>query len=70
MYFSVLLNGGSEMSLRGRSSAYRCDGSSDRSLIVDPLNYISFQPVFHECNKGVVFAILPLGLIHIKIPCC
>ena len=29
-----------------------CDGSSDRSLMVDPLSYFSFQPVLHDwCNK-------------------
>ena len=29
-----------------------CDGSSDRSLMVDPLSYFSFQPVLHNwCNK-------------------
>ena len=29
-----------------------CDGSSDRSLIVDPLSYLSFQPVLYDwCNK-------------------
>ena len=30
-----------------------CDGSSDRSFMVDPLNYFSFQPALHDwCNKG------------------
>ena len=30
-----------------------CDGSSDRSFMVDPLSYFSFQPVLHDwCNKG------------------
>ena len=30
-----------------------CDGSSDRSLMVDPLSYFSFQPVLHNWgNKG------------------
>ena len=30
-----------------------CVGSSDRSFIVDPLSYFSFQPVLHDwCNKG------------------
>ena len=28
-------------------------GSSDRSFMVDPLSYFSFQPVLHDwCNKG------------------
>ena len=37
------------------SSAVRAfvDGSSDRSFMVDPLSYFSFQPVLHDwCNKG------------------
>ena len=30
-----------------------CDRSSNRSFIVDPLSYFSFQPVLHNwCNKG------------------
>ena len=30
-----------------------CDGSSNRSFMVDPLGYFSFQPVPHDwCNKG------------------
>ena len=30
-----------------------CNGSSDRSFMVDPLSYFSIQPVFHDwCNKG------------------
>ena len=29
-----------------------CDGSVDRSFIMDPLNYFSFLPVLHNwCNK-------------------
>ena len=35
------------------SPIVRCDGSSDRSFMVDPLGYFSFQPVLHDwCNKG------------------
>ena len=41
-----------EMWLRGKSVRSWCDGSSDRSFMVDPLSYFSFQPVFHDwCNK-------------------
>ena len=30
-----------------------CDGASDRSFMVNPLSYFSFQPVLHDwCNKG------------------
>ena len=43
----------SEMKLRGKSVRSWFDGSSDRSFIVDPLTYFSFQPVLHDwCNKG------------------
>ena len=35
-----------------------CDGSSDRSSMVDPLSYFSFQPVLH---KAMVCAILSVG---------
>ena len=29
------------------------DGSLDQFFMVDPLNYLSFQPVIHNwCNKG------------------
>ena len=32
-----------------------CDVSLDRSFMVDPLSYFSFQPVVHDwCNKGRV----------------
>ena len=30
-----------------------CDGSSDRSFIVDPLGYFSFQPVPYDCCNKV-----------------
>ena len=39
-----------------------CDGSSDRSFMVDPLNHFSFQPVIHDWyNKD-------RGMMHIKEP--
>ena len=38
---------------RGKSVRSWFDGSSDRSFMVNPLSYFSFQPVFHDwCNKG------------------
>ena len=41
------------VALRGKSVRSWCDGSSDRSFMVDPLSYFSFQPVLHDwCNKG------------------
>ena len=30
-----------------------CNGSVDRSFMVDPLSYFTYQPVLHDwCNKG------------------
>ena len=46
-----------------------CDGSSDRSLMVDPLSYFSFQPVVHDwwCNKDRGMMCYPVcGMMHIK----
>ena len=40
----------SKMSLYGKSVRSWCDGSLDRSLMVDPLSYFSFQPVLHDCG--------------------
>ena len=41
----------SEIQLRGRAQ-WR-NGSSDRSLMMDPLSYFSLQPVLHDWyNKG------------------
>ena len=42
----------SEMYLRGKSIHSWCNGSSDRSFMVDPLIYFLFQPMFQDwCNK-------------------
>ena len=44
-----------------------CDGSSDRSLMVDPLSYLSFQLVLHNwCNEGRGMCYLVCGMVHIK----
>ena len=44
-----------------------CDRSSDRSFMVDPLSYFSFQPVFHDwCNKGRVMCYPVYEMVHIK----
>ena len=46
-----------------------CDGSSDRSFMVDLLSYFSFQPVLHDwCNKGRGMCYLVCGKVHIKEP--
>ena len=45
------------------------NGSSDRSFMVDPLSYFSFQPVFHDwCNKGLDVCHSVYGIVHIKEP--
>ena len=37
----------------GKSVRLWCDGSSDRSVMVDPFSYLSFQLMLHDwCNKG------------------
>ena len=60
---------GSEMLLRGKSIRSWCDGSSDRSFMVDPLSYFSFQPVLHDwCNKGRGVCYPVYGIMHIKVP--
>ena len=57
------------MQLRGKSVRSWCDGSSDRSFMVDPLSYFSFQPVLHDwCNKGCGMYYPVCGMMHIKEP--
>ena len=59
----------SKMQLRGKSIRSWCDGSSDRSFMVDPLSYFSFQPVLHDgCNKGCGMCNAVCGMMHIKEP--
>ena len=44
-------------------------GSSDRSFMVDPLSYFSFQPVLHDwCNTGYGMCYPDCGIVHIKEP--
>ena len=44
-----------------------CDGSSDRSFMVDPLSYFSFQHVLYDwCNKGRGMCYHLCGMMHIK----
>ena len=44
-----------------------CDGSSDRSLMVDPFSIFSLQPVLHDwCNKGRGMCYHVCGMVHIK----
>ena len=45
------------------------DGSLDRSFMVDPLSYFSFQPGLHDwCNKGRGMCYPVCGMVHIKEP--
>ena len=44
-----------------------CDGSLDRSFMVDPLSYFLFQPVLHDwCKKGRGMCYPVCGMLHIK----
>ena len=52
-----------------RVFAHGTMGTSDRSFIVDPLSYFSFQPVLHDwCNKGRGMCYPVCGMMHIKEP--
>ena len=52
--------------LSGRSL---CDGSSDRSFMVEPLSYFSFQPVLREwCNKGDGMCYPVCAMVQVKDP--
>ena len=53
--------GESEMYVLGKSFRLWCDGSSDRSFMVDPLSYFSVQPVRPTgVTKAVVCTIMSL----------
>ena len=44
-----------------------CRGSSDRSLMVNPLSYLSFKPVFQDwCNKGCGMCCSLCATRHVK----
>ena len=45
----------------------RCDGSSDRSFMVDPLSFLSIEPVVYDwCNKGRGMCYPVCGMVHIN----
>ena len=51
---------------KGIIYASLCSCSSDRSFIVDPLSYFSFQSVFHDlCNNGYGMCYPVCGMVHI-----
>ena len=57
------------ITLRGKSVRSWCDGSSDRSFMLDPLSYFSFQPVLLDwCNKGGGMCYPVYGIMNIKEP--
>ena len=51
----------------GKSVRSWCDGSSDRSFMMDPLNYFQFQPMLHDwCKKGHAMCYPVCVMVHIK----
>ena len=51
----------------GKTVCSWCDGSLDRSFMVNPLSYFSFQPLLHDwCNKGHGMYYFVCGMVHIK----
>ena len=57
------------MQLHGKSVRSWCDGSSDRSFMVDPLSYFLLKPVLHDWfNKGSGMCYPVYGMVHIKEP--
>ena len=45
------------------------DGAMDRSFVVDPLSYFSFQPMIHDWfNKGRGMCYPVSGMVHIREP--
>ena len=57
------------MQLPDKSFRSWCDGSSDRSFMVDPLSYFSFQPVLHDrCNEGRGMCYSVCRMVYIKEP--
>ena len=57
------------MSLCGKNIHSWCNGLSDRSFMLDPVSYFSFQPVLHNwCNKGCGMCYPVCGIVHIKEP--
>ena len=52
---------------RLRWSEVRC--KNDRSFMVDPLSYFSFQPVLHDwCDKGCGMCYPVSGIMHMNKP--
>ena len=63
------INWRSQLQLCVKSVHSRCDGSSDRYFMVDPLSYFSFHPVLHYwCNKGNNMCYPVCMLVYIKEP--
>ena len=57
------------MQLCDKSVRSWCDGSSDRSFMMDLLSYFLFQSVLHDWyNKGRGMCYHVCGMVHIKEP--
>ena len=57
------------MYLLGKNVCSWFNGSSNRSFMVGPLSYFSFQPVLLDwCNKGHDMFSRSCGIVHIKEP--
>ena len=55
------------MKVGGKRVRSWCDGSLDRSFIVDPLSFFLFQSVLHAwCNKDYDMCYPVCGMMHIK----
>ena len=61
---TLFLTANSQSKLYAVEGVTCSDGSLDRSLVVDPLSYFSFQLVLHDWCYPVC------GMMHIKNPCC
>ena len=61
--------GGARCSSSGESVREWCDGSPDRSFMVDPRSYLLFQTVLRDWfNKGCGMCYPVCGMMHIKEP--
>ena len=48
---------------------HEINSTRQRTYVVDPLSYFSFQPVLHDwCNKGRGMCYPVCGMVHIKEP--
>ena len=68
-YHSICYSSCGVLAITRNSLRSWCDGSSDRSFMVDPLSYFTFQPLFHVwCNKGCGMCYHVCRMVRIKEP--